>query len=163
MIVHIAAFSAGIGNILTGLNIIYYFRDYFPSSGNQYSHQLKHNPTNGSIYAFIENGYQVMETNLHSFRHITKNISPASENIFSHQWKDSIFPLIKTYFLTSGTFVVVAMGSLVLLQKGLGLEIVQTNHPPIVEICAIFCNNSFEIVRNISSLIIIGNTDAFSK
>ena len=82
-----------------------------------------------------------METNLHSFKHITKNISPASKNIF----------------------VVVAMGSLVLLQKGLGLETVQTNHPPIGEIYAIFCNNSFEIVRNISSLIIIGNTDAFSK
>ena len=45
------------------------------------------------------------------------------------------------------------MGSLVLLQKGLGLEIVQTNHPPIVEICAIFCNNSFKIVRNISLLL----------
>ena len=52
------------------------------------------------------------------------------------------------------------MGSLVLPQKGSGFEIVQTNHPPIVEPYAIFCNNSFEIARNISSLIIIGNTDA---
>ena len=70
---------------------------------------------------------------------------------------------METYFLTSGTFVVVAMGLLVLLQKGSGFEIVQTNHSPIVETYAIFCNNSFEIARNISSLIIIGNTDAFSK
>ena len=35
---NIAACSAEIGNILTGLNITYYFRDQFPSSGNQYPH-----------------------------------------------------------------------------------------------------------------------------
>ena len=59
--------------------------------------------------------------------------------------------------------MVVAMRPFVFLQEGTGFEIVQTNHSAIVETYAIFCNNSFQIARNISSLIISGNTDAFSK
>ena len=72
---------------------------------------------------------------------------------------------METYVLASETFVVVPMGLLVLLLEGTGFEImpVQTNYSPTVESYAIFCNNSFQIARNISLLIISGNTDAFIK
>ena len=51
------------------------------------------------------------------------------------------------------------MGSFVFLQEGTGFEIGQTNHLSIAETYV----TSFQIARNISSLIISGNTDAFSK
>ena len=70
---------------------------------------------------------------------------------------------MEAYVLTSGTFVVVAVRPFALLLEGTGFEIVQTNHSAIVETYAIFCNNSFQIARNISSLITSGNTNAFSK